>query len=741
MICSHPNKPYKNHIENIAKSFDDINHKECAKYHDFAKQSINFQNYINLNIKDFDSQEELEKQRKKLKTTHSFESAYVYFFTKEDKDIDFIINLAVILKHHSNLKDFKTLINDLTLIEQNLTVPSIENNILSSIKSANLDTQILGKDKVYEFIDFFEEILENSEEFRKIENFFKFKDRFSKLILADKFEAIFDKPYQNLPFLDSKTCKNIIQNIRNEISSKPKNEYKNSSRNIIFKNYENNKDKNKFLIKAPTGIGKTYIALELALKIAINKPKKRIITAIPFTSIIDQTFIEYQKVMPKDISVLKYHHLSKYTDDKNQKDDLSDEENQFSKKLFLADIWHENFIITTFNQLLNTFFSNSNRDNLRLETLRDSVIIIDEIQNISRVLLKDLSFVLNKFGEIYNIDFIIMSATMPKLNLDNFQTISDDSFYSSKQNRYTIIFDENIKNIDHLVDKINLENKSTLCVVNTITKAKTIYKNLKKDENLYILTTHQTPAHRADILEQIKEKLNNGVSVKLIATQLIEAGVDLSFEVGFRELAPFPSIIQMAGRVNRIGKPTASKCFVFDFLEIENVDKKLPYQGTDLQEEFIKDTLKNGIQEIEIFNYLEIYFTKTKEETTHTQISKYMKSLEFQKINDIFNDNFMPKQPWKVSVFIESKSDEFREFIEKREKILESHPNKFEALAKIKSLEADLSNQTININKNLVEKLNLKETFGRYILNFGSIYYNKNTGFDIDITIEEEAFS
>lgn len=741
MIYSHPNKLYKNHIENIAKSFDDINHKECAKYHDFAKQSINFQNYINLNIKDFDSQEELEKQRKKLKTTHSFESAYVYFFTKENKNIDFIINLAVILKHHSNLKDFKTLINDLTLIEQNLTVPSIENNILSSIKSANLDTQILSKDKIYKFIDFFEEILENSEEFRKIENFFKFKDRFSKLILADKFEAIFDKPYQNLPFLDSKTCKNIIQNIQNEISSKPKNEYKNSSRNIIFKNHENNKDKNKFLIKAPTGIGKTYIALELALKIAINKPKKRIITAIPFTSIIDQTFIEYQKVMPKDISVLKYHHLSKYTDDKNQKDDLSDEENQFSKKLFLADIWHENFIITTFNQLLNTFFSNSNRDNLRLETLRDSVIIIDEIQNISRVLLKDLSFVLNKFGEIYNIDFIIMSATMPKLNLDNFQTISDDSFYSSKQNRYTIIFDENIKNIDDLVNKINLENKSTLCVVNTITKAKTIYKNLEKDENLYILTTHQTPAHRADILEQIKEKLNNGVSVKLIATQLIEAGVDLSFEVGFRELAPFPSIIQMAGRVNRIGKPTASKCFVFDFLEIENLDKKLPYQGTDLQEEFIKDTLKNGIQEIEIFDYLEKYFTKTKEETTHTQISKHMRNLEFQKINDIFNDKFMPKQPWKVSVFIESKSNEFSEFIEKREKILESHPNKFEALANIKSLEADLSNQTININKNLVEKLSLKETFGRYILNFGSIYYNKNTGFDIDITIEEEAFS
>lgn len=433
MIFSHPKKEYKTHIINVSKSFNDTDHEQCALYHDFAKQSTNFQNYITLDIKNFENQDKLEKQKLKLKTTHSLESAYIYFFATENKNINFIINTCVILKHHSNLDDFKKMINSLALIEEKLNQPSKISNISSSIKNSNLDIKanILDENLMFEFIDFFEDILTNENSFQNLSNFFKFKERFSKLILADKFEAIFDQPYKDLEFLNSKICDNIIKNIHTKLSNKSnedkpsdklnknysqnialQNIYRNNSRKTIFQNYETNKYKNKFLIKAPTGIGKTYIALELALKIAQNKPKKRIITAIPYTSIIDQTFIEYEKVIPKEISILKYHHLTQYTHDEknsenNKNQNLTDEENQFSKKIFLADIWHENFIITTFNQLLNIFFSNSNKDNLKLETLRNSVIIIDEIQNISRILLKDISFVFNKFGEIYNIDLLL----------------------------------------------------------------------------------------------------------------------------------------------------------------------------------------------------------------------------------------------------------------------------------------------------------------------------------------------
>ncbi len=101
--------------------------------------------------------------------------------------------------------------------------------------------------------------------------------------------------------------------------------------------------------------------------------------------------------------------------------------NSLTKKCFYRYL-HEHFIVTTFNQLLNTIFSNHNRDNLRLETLRDSVIIVDEVQNIPRVLISSVVKVFEMFAKEYNIHFIIMSATMPSFDglLTNSIVLSED---------------------------------------------------------------------------------------------------------------------------------------------------------------------------------------------------------------------------------------------------------------------------------------------------------------------------
>ena len=79
---SHPQKPYNEHIKNIANSFDDDEHKEVASFHDLAKISQKFQDYINLEAKNFNSADEFEKARQKLKTTHTLESAFIYFFAR-----------------------------------------------------------------------------------------------------------------------------------------------------------------------------------------------------------------------------------------------------------------------------------------------------------------------------------------------------------------------------------------------------------------------------------------------------------------------------------------------------------------------------------------------------------------------------------------------------------------------------------------------------------------------------------
>ena len=727
---SHPQKPYNSHIKNIANSFDDDEHKEAASFHDLAKISQKFQDYINLDAKNFNSADEFEKVRQKLKTTHTLESAFIYFFARANKDINFLANFFAILKHHSDLPDIDYFLSNIGSIKAKL-IDRLK-KIDEVAQRANLDIDI----DLYDFVDYFLDLENELPKYYGLESFFIFKKRYSRLILADKFEAIFSESYQNLAVLSSKKIYLYIDRIKSLIAAKKQDDYKNKAREIIFKNFNSNKDKKTFFIKAPTGIGKTFLALNLALEIARNGNKRRIITAIPFTSIIDQTHAEYQKIIA-DQNVLKYHHLTSY---KSQNDD---EQEQFMQKVFLADIWHENFIVTTFNQLFFTFFSNHNKDNLKLETLRDSVVIIDEIQNIPRVLLKSIAAAFNEFSKRYNIHFIVMSATMPHIaaELESFTELSEPILYKREKDRYEIIYEPNIKGLDDLVNEIlKHQDESALCVVNTISKAKKLYEALKNSskKSVYLLTTHQIPLHRVQIIDEIKEKLEDGEKITLVATQLIEAGVDLSFDVGFREFAPIGAIIQAAGRVNRnatSSKP--AKVVVFNYLD----GKPFPYHDIDLQEEKIKEILARSIKESEIYQILESYFQSTKDETTSIDLLSLAKELKFQTLFDKFNANFMPKQDYKVSLFIEQYNGHFNEFLEKREALLVSGKDKFIILANIKKLEKELALYTIAVGKNMLGDIKsyTREFFGRYIL-APSDFYNKFDGFLPELTAAEEVF-
>ena len=727
---SHLQKSYNSHIKNIADSFDDDEQKEAASFHDLAKISQKFQDYINLDAKNFNSADEFEKARQKLKTTHTLESAFIYFFARANKDINFLANFFAILKHHSDLPDIDYFLSSIGSTKAKL-IDRLK-KIDEIAKRANLDIDI----DIYDFVDYFLDLENELSKYYGLESFFIFKKRYSRLILADKFEAIFSESYQNLAVLNAKKIDHYIDRIKSLIATKKQDDYKDKAREIIFKNFNSNKDKKTFLIKAPTGIGKTFLALNLALEIARNGNKRRIITAIPFTSIIDQTHTEYQKIIA-DQDVLKYHHLTSY---KSQNDD---EQEQFMQKVFLADIWHENFIVTTFNQLFFTFFSNHNKDNLKLETLRDSVVIIDEIQNIPRVLLKSIAAAFNEFSKRYNIHFIVMSATMPHIaaELESFTELSEPILYKREKDRYEIIYEPNIKGLDDLVNEIlKHQDESALCVVNTISKAKKLYEALKNSskKSVYLLTTHQIPLHRVQIIDEIKEKLEDGEKITLVATQLIEAGVDLSFDVGFREFAPIGAIIQAAGRVNRnatSSKP--AKVVVFNYLD----GKPFPYHDIDLQEEKIKEILARSIKESEIYQILESYFQSTKDETTSIDLLSLAKELKFQTLFDKFNANFMPKQDYKVSLFIEQYNGHFNEFLEKREALLVSGKDKFIILANIKKLEKDLALYTIAVGKNMLGDIKsyTREFFGRYIL-APSDFYNKFDGFLPELTAAEEVF-
>ena len=336
-----------------------------------------------------------------------------------------------------------------------------------------------------------------------------------------------------------------------------------------------------------------------------------------------------------------------------------------------------------------------------------------------------------------------MSATMPHIaaKLESFTELSEPILYKRKKDRYEIVYEPNINGFRDLVNEIlKHQDESALCVVNTISKAKRLYETLKNSSknSVYLLTTHQIPLHRIQIIEEIKEKLEGGEKITLVATQLIEAGVDLSFDVGFREFAPIGAIIQAAGRVNR--NDTSSKpamVVVFDYLD----GKSFPYHDIDLQEEKVKEILDHAIKESEIYQILESYFQSTKDETTSVDLLSLAKELKFQTLFDKFNANFMPKQDYKVSLFIEQYNGHFNDFLEKREALLASGKDKFVVLAKIKELEKELALYTIAVGKNMLGDIKsyTRELFGRYVL-APSDFYNKFDGFLPELTAVDEVF-
>ena len=183
---SHPKKSYNFHVKNISDSFDESDHKETASFHDIAKIAQRFQDYINLEVENFASKEDFEKAQQKLKTTHTLESAFIYFFIRVDKDINFLANFFTILKHHSDLPDLKSFFNELGNIKAK--IKDKFKKIDEVICRSNLEI----KPDVNDFIDCFLDLEAELEKYQILDNYFIFKKRYSRLILADKFEAIYN---------------------------------------------------------------------------------------------------------------------------------------------------------------------------------------------------------------------------------------------------------------------------------------------------------------------------------------------------------------------------------------------------------------------------------------------------------------------------------------------------------------------------------------------------------------------
>lgn len=348
-----------------------------------------------------------------------------------------------------------------------------------------------------------------------------------------------------------------------------------------------NKPSDIYTLSIPTGGGKTLASLRYALKHAKIFRKKHIIYVVPYTTIIEQNAKEVRDILQDEAHILEHH--SNVVEEETENDELEDGLINIRQKLKLAkDNWDSPIIFTTMVQFLNVFYADGSRNIRRLHNLSDSVIIFDEVQKVPVSCISLFNQAVNFLKSHANSSIVLCTATQPeldyvqhKLNIEpEAEMISGLDHVIQAFKRVDIVdratgeqFDSD-KLADFVMEKVE-EVQSVLVILNTKTVVKTLYQKLQEQSlpvSVYHLSTSMCAAHRNEILAEVKGKLQNRSPVICISTQLIEAGVDVSFKCVIRSLSGLDSIAQAAGRCNRHGEDDVQQVYVIDHAE-EKLDR------------------------------------------------------------------------------------------------------------------------------------------------------------------------
>ena len=324
-----------------------------------------------------------------------------------------------------------------------------------------------------------------------------------------------------------------------------------------------------FTLTVPTGGGKTLASLGFALDHARAHGLKRIVYAIPYTSIIDQTVDEFRKVLGEDM-VLAHH--SAIEDDKP--DPLGARELRDKRRLAMED-WAAPVIVTTNVQLFESLFAARPSRARKLRNLVDGVIVLDEAQTLPRKLLTPTLRMIEALKTQFRASVVLCTATQPAfdrrkfkagLELDGRELAPDPQALATRLRRVTLR-DAGAMGDVALAAALAAERQG-LVIVNSRRHALDLYRAAQAEGvgDLVHLSTRQCAAHRGALLAEIRRRLKAGEPVRVVSTSLVEAGVDLDFPALWRARAGLDQIVQAAGRCNREGRrdPAQSVVTIFD---------------------------------------------------------------------------------------------------------------------------------------------------------------------------------
>lgn len=583
MIISHPafkeyqGKPLTQHLEAVAQGSlariqrlslatltigkDDLSFiaYRCGLLHDIGKASSYFQAHI-------------RGAKSSILSRHSLISAIVLYhdIISRPKIKNFApLAFKAVQRHHGNLSTFGSEnLRDGVLIQNTIQIAQdimrqidSDEDLHSFVDKHKITIPILDQNSMIRLSYVLEDmdIVENPDD--AIERFLLQNLLFSVLIDADKHDAAHLELYPD-------------QALNNPISFSPQNyiaskEYAENELNSIRSKLlqeasaANLSPTKCYAMTAPTGSGKTLACMGFtdALQTSVQK-QRRVIYCLPYTSIIDQNHEEIMHVLlangidATDPEILlKHHHLVDFSR-KNQ-DENYDYHDYITDNL-LADSWHAACVVSTFVQLFHSLIGSRNSLVRKLHNIINSIILLDEVQSLPPKYYPLLRQIFAVLAQRFDTPILTCTATQPFIfKPDSYLEISPSNIFDHPVfNRVCLQISAQSSTLEDFAQNLDLEDAhNALFVMNTKRCAIDLYNMLKEryqdSYQLFCLTTYHTPKCRLDIINKIKEVLEAGERIILVSTQLIEAGVDLSFQKVYRDMGPLDSVIQVAGRCNR----------------------------------------------------------------------------------------------------------------------------------------------------------------------------------------------
>ncbi|MEX6495004.1 CRISPR-associated helicase Cas3' [Fusobacterium animalis] len=687
-------KPFFERIKNILnlknqeeelyyKMIDDV-----VNFHDFGKVNSQFQIDKMLN-------EEILKMEDKynisgvLSSDHSLLSANIfiaYYFKKiialietmETKKIVILLEILFALsytisKHHGNLDSFEEYIEKLSR--------NNDENILKELKNISVSNggillqAFLEKETITIFFNFIETYISERKKKENISSqeamsiFVFTKMMFSLLVASDYYstnefmQEIKYEDFGNMGNIDTikKEYENseIIKSIRDkEKNGIANDEDINNFRTKIFleaeKNLEKNKEDNIFFLEAPTGSGKSNTALNLSLKL-LDKDRRKIFYVYPFNTLVEQNMNTLKNIFGNNKEVIKNIAVVNSVTALTNKDSRDIPIEEYSDILMDRQFLNYPFIVTTHVGIFNSLVGNTKEDCMPFYQLANSVIVFDEIQAYKNTIWTEIIKILNSYAKLLNIKIIIMSATLPNLSylldekeknnisklIENRDEYFNNTIFKNRvEVNYDLLSEQKIEYEELLQHIIENSLNSQKILIEFISKndAKKFYElcenneDLNVDHEILILTGEDNKARRNFIIKKINSK---DKKIILISTQLIEAGVDIDVDVGYKNISGLDNEEQFLGRINRSCKKSG-KAYFFYLTDAKKVYKNsvIIENKLNLFSDEMRDVLENKNFDVFYSKVLEILKRKAKEKINNDNFETIIFNKKFRLLKE-----------------------------------------------------------------------------------------------------------